>query len=1321
MTDARGVPGGPGSPAERAVDPVAEVVDERSFGPNAWFVDEMAARYRSDPSSVPEGWRDFFTRNAEVAGRGPSEGPTETVTAAWREGPTETVTAAWREGPTETVTAAPVPSTNDGELRVLVGPPAVLARNMEASLGVPTATSVRTVPARVLEVNRAILNRHLGRSSGQKVSLTHLVAYAVAKALAAVPGMNVSYVADADGRGTPGMLQHRHVGLGIAVDIERRDGTRGLLVPVVREADRLGFAEFVATYDELVRRAIAGKAKADDFTGATATVTNPGTFGTAQSVPRLMPGQGVIVGVGAIGYPAGLDAADPDALARLGVGKVLTLTSTYDHRVIQGATSGLFLGKLAGLLEGEDGFYDEVFSSMGVAAEPMRFERDRNPYLEPETFAAKQVQVQRLVNMYRVRGHLIADLDPLRAAPPPLHPELDPAAYGITVWDLDREFVVDAVAGRDRMRLGDALEILEGAYCGTLTVEYMHIQDPEQKRWIQARLEGVSRELPREAKLHVLDRLVAAEAFERFLHTRYVGQKRFGLEGAESTIVMLDAVLDAAASAGAGTAVIGMAHRGRLNVLANIVGKSLEEIFREFEGDLDPESVHGSGDVKYHKGARGVYKGMSGVPIEVVLAPNPSHLEAVDPVVEGMTRALQDRLRGGPECLEEAERAAEGPRVLGAAVGRAPDACVDAVVPVLLHGDAAFAGQGVVVETLNLSQLPGYATGGTVHIVVNNQLGFTTAPGSARSSVYPTDVVKTVQAPVFHVNGDDPEACAFAGRLALEFRNAFHKDVVVDLVCYRLHGHNETDDPSYTQPIMYRLIDAKRSVRKLYTEALVRRGELTVEEAERSLEAFRVQLEAALEAARRGFGGSVPTEDHRRDQLVAGLYAPDEHAHAEHGSNERAGDTADNHRGEGQKAEERGTERQPGVRSAAIELEGYHAAPPTGVPVAKLEALAPVVVAVPEGFALHPKLRRQFEERARRFESGEVDWSLAEALAFASLLVEGTDVRLAGQDTRRGTFSQRHAVLVDQNTGTEWVPLEHLQAFAPGDAVGRFAVVDSLLSEYAALGFEYGYSLEAKDALVAWEAQFGDFANGAQVVIDNFVVSAQEKWGLTSGLVMLLPHGYEGQGPEHSSARLERFLGLAAGDNLRIAQPTTAAQYFHLLRSQVRGGGGRPLVVLTPKSLLRAARARSPVTLLEAGRFEAVLDDPDLHPHARHGVRRLILCTGKIGQELLERRAASGGEDGRVAVVRVEQLFPWPERSIAQAIDRYEAAAEVLWVQEEPENMGAWPFVHLRLHRLLRDGPRLRHLARPPASSPATGSLERHRLEQEAILSAALA
>ncbi|HLI16299.1 MAG TPA: multifunctional oxoglutarate decarboxylase/oxoglutarate dehydrogenase thiamine pyrophosphate-binding subunit/dihydrolipoyllysine-residue succinyltransferase subunit [Acidimicrobiales bacterium] len=1212
---------------------------EGALGINAWFVEDMYRAYLADPSSVSESWREFF---ADYPSHMPGAPP-----APARAGyatPGEEAPAPAPAPPAAPPAAVAPLDASRPSATVLRGGAARLVENMERSLAVPTATSVHPVPARLLEANRNLVNQHLARASGGKVSFTHLIAWAIVRALRDVPALNSSFVADADGTGSPGVVRHEHVGLGIAVDLERADGSRTLVVPVLKEADRLDFAAFLHGYEDLVRRARSGRLTVEDFAGATVSITNPGVLGTTQSVPRLMAGQGAIIGIGALGYPPEYAAADPASLAEIGIGKVVTLTSTYDHRIIQGAESGRFLQRVHELLVGADGFYDDVFAALGVGCEPARWARDRHPLTPGQreaTQLAKEQEVRALINMYRVRGHLIAHLDPLASGPPPLFSDLDPASYGLTVWDLDRPFHVGGLAGHDVLTLQEILDILRDAYCGTVGVEYMHIQHPEEKRWVQEMVEGVPTSLGPDEQRHILARLNAAEAFERFLHSRYVGQKRFGLEGAESTIPFLDAVLEEAARSGVVEAVLGMAHRGRLNVLANIVGKAYSEIFGEFEGNLDPETVQGSGDVKYHKGAVGKWVGRDGISLPVTLASNPSHLESVDPVVEGMARAKQDRM---------------------------PAPADFPVLPVLVHGDAAFAGQGVVAETLNLSLLKGYRTGGTIHLVINNQLGFTTPPTEARSSVYATDVAKMVQSPIFHVNGDDPEACVRVARLAVAYRQRFHKDVVVDLVCYRLHGHNEGDDPSYTQPLMYKRIEAHRSVRKLYTETLVKRGDITLEEAEQALADFSARLQQALDETR----SAAPP---RIDRLP-----------------------------------ERRRSELPSLSST-----------PTGVERGTLDRLVERLHAVPDGFTLHPKLARHLAQRVEQYRGGEVDFSLAEALAFGSLLLEGYDVRLTGQDTRRGTFSQRHSVLVDYETGEEYTPLEHLEGLAAG-RTGRFTVRDSLLSEYAALGFEYGYSVEARDALVAWEAQFGDFANGAQVIIDNFIVAAEEKWGQLSGLVLLLPHGYEGQGPEHSSARLERFLTLAAGDNITVVQPSTAAQYFHLLRAQVLRSAARPLVVMTPKSLLRARPARSRADELVGGGWREVIDDTGAPAReAPETVRRVVVCSGRIAYDALGRRDALEAEGGAAtAVVRVEQLYPFPEAALAAVLGRYARAEEVVWLQDEPANMGARTFVEPRLRRLAPAGATLRSVSRDEAGSPATGSHAIHALELERLLAEAV-
>jgi multifunctional 2-oxoglutarate metabolism enzyme len=1186
------------------------VTEEQSeqFGPNAWLVEEMFEQYRSEPTSVSEAWQEFFEDYATAGSARP------TAPAPSSPAPALSAVAAAAAPPA----AAPtVVSADAGE--PIRGAGAAIVANMERSLGVPTATSFRNVPAKLLEVNRQVINGHLGRHGGGKVSFTHLIAYAVVRAIAdGVPAMANTYVEGADGK--PRIVRNEHINMGLAVDVAKSDGSRTLVVPVLRDADTLDFAGFHAAYEEIIRKVKTNKLTVADFQGATITLTNPGTIGTVQSVPRLMPGQGVIVGVGTIDYPAEWAGADVRALGELGVGKVVTVTSTYDHRIIQGAESGLFLKRVHELLLGERDFYRDAFRSLGVPYRDVEWHQDVSPLHREDALLHKQMQVATLIRVHRVRGHLIADLDPLKWREPSMPVELDPATYGLTVWDNEREFLTGGIAGSERLTLGNLLHVLRDAYCRTIGIEYMHIQDTEEQRWIQAQVEGAHAQIGHDDQRWLLERLNAAEAFERFLATKYVGTKRFGLEGAESAIPVLDVILNAAVDAGLEGAVLAMAHRGRLNVLANIVGKSYDQIFREFEGYVAPDSVQGSGDVKYHLGAAGKYVARSGHPITIELAANPSHLETVDPIVLGMARAREDNI--------------EPP-------GSFP------ILPVLIHGDAAFAGQGVVAECLAMSDIDGYRVGGSIHLIINNQIGFTTAPEYSRSSQYSSDVAKMVQAPIFHVNGDDPEACVRVARLAFDYRQRFHKDVVIDLICYRRYGHNEGDDPSYTQPLMYKAIEHQRSVRKLYVESLVKRGAITLDEAEAALADFQSRLQQAL------------------DETRATAPAPVKAA------------------------------RPPKSRGVLPHVE-------TGVTRDRLDHVFAGLTTYPDGFTVHPKLNKQFEQRAKLYhEGGQVEWSTAELLAFGALAMEGFDVRLAGEDSRRGTFSQRHATVTDYETGVRWTPLKHLDG-----APGHVHIYDSLLSEYAALGYEYGYSVASKDALVLWEAQFGDFVNGAQIIVDQYLVAAEDKWGQTSGLVMLLPHGFEGQGPEHSSARIERFLTLCAEDNIQVANATTAAQYFHLLRRQLHREVRKPLVVFTPKSFLRRPETRSAVADLLQGSFHEVLDDPNVaDPQA---VRRLVFCSGKVAWDALAERTKRGVP---AAIVRIEQLFPFPQDQLLEMLQRYPNAKEIVWLQEEPENMGPWPFVFHRTHLLAGQGYQLRHAARVESGSPATGSAKIHEQE----------
>jgi multifunctional 2-oxoglutarate metabolism enzyme len=1208
------------------------------FGANSWLVEEMYEQYRADPESVGESWQEFFedyrsvsapAHVNEVAVAEPAPAPTATPDPTPRGDATPTAPVVTEPRATTPPPVSSSPSVVDqpreqpGELIKGVG--AAIVRNMNASLDVPTATSFRNIPAKLLEVNRKVINGYRARSGLGKVSFTHLIGYAVVRAIAeTVPNMKNGFVAGDDGK--PRVIRHEHINMGLAVDVDNGDGTRGLIVPVLKHADQLDFNGFLAAYEEIIRKVKNNKLTIDDYAGANITLTNPGTIGTVQSVPRLMPGQGVIVGVGSIDYPAEFEGADRRNLSAMGVSKVITITSTYDHRIIQGAESGLFLKRLHELLLGEHGFYDDIFTDLDMPYEAVKWRPDINPLDHEEAMLAKQMAVAKLIRVHRVRGHLIADLDPLHWKPPHMPAELDPATYGLTIWDLDREFLTDGVAGTTKLPLGDLLGVLRDAYCRTIGVEYMHIQNTEEQRWIQDHVEVKKADLTKEQKDRILERVNAAEAFEKFLATKYVGTKRFGIEGAESAIPILDEILSGAADGGLDGAVLGMAHRGRLNVLSNIMSKSYEAIFSEFEGHVDPNTVQGSGDVKYHLGATGKYHSPSGADIPVELAANPSHLETVDPIVMGMVRARQDQIE---------------------------PAGAFSVLPILIHGDAAFAGQGIVAECLAMSDIAGYRVGGTIHLIINNQIGFTTAPEMSRSSLYCSDVAKTVQAPIFHVNGDDPEACVRVARLAWEYRQTFHKDVVIDMVCYRRHGHNEGDDPSYTQPLMYKAIAERRSVRKLYVESLVKRGDITVEEAEQALSDFQHKLQVALEETR-----SKASEVHK---------VP------------------------------------PPPKPVGV-LPHI----PTGVERQTLEQIFIQLTAYPDGFTPHPKLAKQFELRSHQFESEhDLDWATAEALAIGSLVLEGHPVRLAGQDSRRGTFSQRHAAMVDYETGVPWIPLGDLDG-----AEANFWVYDSLLSEYAALGYEYGYAHANPDALVMWEAQFGDFINGAQIIIDQYIVAAEDKWGQRNGVVLLLPHGYEGQGPEHSSARIERFLTLAAEDNVQVVNATTAAQYFHLLRRQVHQERHTPLVVFAPKQGLRMKQTRSHIDELTSGSFQEVLDDPNVADAG--AVERVVFCSGKIAWDAMAARDELGAP---AAIVRVEQLYPLPTTEMLRIVqERYPKARQLRWLQEEPENMGAWNFIEHHTWRVKDLGYDLRHVARYESGSPATGSKAIHDQELESLM-----
>ncbi len=1263
------------------------------FGANEWLVDELHERYLVDKNSVDKSWwpvlesyhpvgdqtpttsipiitPDVVAAEAARAAAGPGE-PVETTPIEATPGETTPVETTQTPEPVSTggpstgatpvarTTSAPAkpqpipaqaPQTSSipvitGEQPVIVedvvtplrGMSKTLAANMDASLSVPTATSVRTIPAKLMIDNRIVINNHLRRARGGKVSFTHLIGWAIVQTLKTVPSQNVFYT-EVDGK--PSVVAPAHVNLGIAIDLPKPDGTRSLLVPSIKRTDTMTFAEFLGAYEDVIARARTNKLTAADFAGTTISLTNPGGIGTEHSVPRLMQGAGCIVGAGALEYPAAFQGSSEKTLSDLGIGKTITLTSTYDHRVIQGAGSGEFLKIIHEKLIGQHGFYEDIFSALRIPYDPIHWAEDIS--VDLAEMPGKTARVQELINSFRVRGHLMADIDPLEYKQR-THPDLEIGSHGLTFWDLDREFVTGGFGGKRAALLREILGVLRDSYCRTTGIEYMHIQDPKQREWFQQRLEQKYEKPTHDEQLRILSKLNEAEAFETFLQTKYVGQKRFSLEGGESTIPLLDEILQGATEAGLDEVAIGMAHRGRLNVLTNIAGKTYGQIFREFEGTQDPKTVHGSGDVKYHLGTEGTFVAASGKEMPVYLAANPSHLEAANGVLEGVVRAKQDRKGDGQYST----------------------------LPILVHGDASMAGQGVVVEGLQMSQLRAYKTGGTIHVVINNQVGFTTPPSEARTSIYSTDVAKTIQAPIFHVNGDDPEAVVRVAQHAFAYRQQFKRDVVIDLVCYRRRGHNEGDDPSMTQPLMYNLIEAKRSVRTLYTEALVGRGDITEEEYEAAHKDFQERLEGAFAQTHAAQTGTIP------------IIGADGKPVADMGHT--SSDQDDN----------------------IIEPES------TAIDQSVVELIGDAHDNPPEGFHVHAKLQQLLKKRFEMSRQGSIDWGFGELIALGSLLLEGTPVRLAGQDARRGTFVSRHSVFHDRENGQEWLPLANLS-----DSQARFAIYDSLLSEYAAMAFEYGYSVERPDALVLWEAQFGDFANGAQIIIDQFISSAEQKWGQRSSLVLLLPHGYEGQGPDHSSARIERYLQLAAENNMTLARPSTPASYFHLLRRQAYARPRRPLVVFTPKSMLRLRGATSEVADFTHGKFEPVLDDPRLADVDSGSVRRILMHAGKLHYDLLVEMEKRPDVADQIALVTLEQFYPLPTPQLQPVLDRY-PNAELVWVQDEPENQGAWPFIDVELVKYLQ-GRTIRVVSRPASASPATGSSKRSAAQQTELIDRAL-
>lgn len=1202
---------------------------EAVFGPNSALVEELYKQYQENPETVPDHWRRYFD---ELNGKDVAEPPKQkTAPEQQKEEP-----AAEKKAEKKPSKEPSVPES--AELEKIKGVASKIVENMDDSIYVPTATSLRVLPVKMMTEDRALINTHL-QQTGRKASFTHLIAWALICALKEFPNIN-SYYTEKDG--THYRVKPESVNLGIAVDLESKDGSRNLVVPNIKGVDKMNFAEFLNAYSELIEKARNGNLEISDFQETTISITNPGTIGTVSSVPRLMKGQGAIIATGAINYPAEYQSMAQDVLNQLGVSKVMTMTCTYDHRIIQGAESGMFLQKVSRLLNGEEDFYDQIFTDLEIPFQPLPYGEDKyEGQLSGKANTLEQdrraIAVWRLINMYRMRGHVLADLDPL-GTEPGRSPELDLDYYGLTLWDLDREFFCDGLGGKKTAKLRDIIKLLRDTYCGKIGAEYKHLLDLEERKWLRETMESTTNtpDLTKDDQEDILHKLNQAMAFEQFLHKKYVGHKRFSLEGAETLIPMIHFLIERAGKDEVEKFFLGMAHRGRLNILVNILNKPYRKVFADFEGNINPDTIQGSGDVKYHLGSKGSYETKEGKSIELELLPNPSHLEAVNPVVEGAARATQDH--------DESDNAAKK------------------IVPLLMHGDAAFAGQGVVAETLNMSQLRGYETGGSIHIIINNQIGFTTLPKDARSTQYASDLAKMILAPIFHVNGDDPEAAVHAINMAIDYRQKFGKDVIIDLICYRKHGHNEGDEPAFTQPGMYKEIDNHPTVRDIYVKELLRKGEFTEEDTQEIFDEFDELLQQAFEDAKNSPALEVT------DKMLT-------------------------------RSEE-----------AQKERESF---PDTTYPIEDLKEIAVKLNTVPKNFDANPKLLRQLAKRAEAAQKNDkkIDWGFAEALSFGSLLKSGKTVRLTGQDAERGTFSHRHAVLHGTNTEQRFTPLNNL-----ADDQGKFYPYNSLLSEFAALGFEFGYSAAQLDALVIWEAQFGDFVNGAQVIIDQFISASEAKWNQKSALVMTLPHGYEGQGPEHSSARLERFLQLCAEDNMQVANLTTPTQYFHILRKQTLQEKKKPLIIMSPKSLLRHPMAVCSVQELAEGSFQPFITDNEIDdPKA---IDKLIICSGKVYYDLYKQRE----EDDKmnVAIARLEQFYPFPDKDIKTCFNELKNVKEIAWCQEEPMNMGAWTFIMPRIQKVLGKGQKLTYAGRQAAASPAAGQKKIHEEEQKRLITEAL-
>ena len=1169
--------------------------------PNFAFEEELFYKYLRDAESVSPEWRAYFKRKgSDFSAKEEKKAPASEEKLSLSE---------------------------SDELQSLSPMLSRVASNMEESIEIPTATSFRDIPVKALDENRRIINKYLQKLKRRRISFTHLLAWAIVKGLIKYPLLNSAFT-KIDGKAH--RILHKSINIGLAVDIARSDGSRMLLVPNIKNAQNLNFSDFIEEYDRLIDKARNNKISPDDMFGTTVTLTNPGMIGTTCSSPRLMKGQGLIVASGSIDYPVEFQAVRPDLLTTLAVSKVLTITNTYDHRIIQGAESAEFLAYLSKLLLGADLFYDQIFAILRIPFEPIRWSSDiassKNKLYDEQAAIEKGAHVMLMINAYRVRGHLLANINPL-GFESYYYPELDPAHYGFTIWDLDRYFHADDSWDQNDLPLRQIIEILRETYCGTTGYEFMYIQNPEKKEWIKSKLElkENAHSFSKEEKTSFLKKLIEAEEFENFLHTKFIGSKRFSLEGSESMIVMLDKLFQLVTDNDLSAISLGMAHRGRLNVLANIIGKDLQTMFAEFDGVIDAVNYFGSGDVKYHLGADAIYSSENGKEIQVVLSPNPSHLELVNPVVEGVARALDNKYE---------------------------DPTYTKTLPILIHGDAAFSGQGIVAETLNLSELEGYRTGGTIHIIINNQIGFTTTAIDARSTVYSTDIAKMIQVPILHVNGHSIESVVSAAIFAFEYRKKFNNDLIIDLLCYRKYGHNEADEPSYTQPLLYKKIKNIAPVSKIFSEEILKEGVIEKDFYQNYIHSFQEKLTEIFNSRK------------AKEIDFEALYK----------------------------------------KNVDFDYKSE-----TAVEEPILKKIAEKISYLPERINAHSKVKQLFSRRATMLDSPlpAIDWGMAELLAFGSILLDGREIRFSGEDSRRGTFSHRHAVVVDIKNENIYIPLNNIE-----EKQGLLRIFDSPLSELSILGFEYGYSTISKNGLTIWEAQFGDFANMAQPIIDQYIVCGEVKWGISSNLVLLLPHSYEGQGAEHSSARLERFLQLCADNNIIVANLSTPAQYFHILRRQLLLEKKKPLVIMSPKSILRHQLAVSSLNDFTQKSFKTIMDDERISDYKK--VKKLIFCSGKIYYDLLQ--AKENGEN--IAIIRIEQLYPFDEKSLKEILKKYTKIKEYLWLQEEPQNQGAWNFINPILSDLLNA--KIKYIGRKQSPSTATGSFIVHNFEQEQIIKEAL-